>query len=393
MIPVHLLDDEVNCNIEDKIALFVNNNLLKIIDVILDLFVDDNCFTASDIIRVRTGFDDCTWKGLIYDLKDMIQSDVLRTSIKPKYQFLLYMILDWWIDSSDDPNEIIDNTLSDDLKLEILSTFGSADLGISIIESITDIDDYCSIIFPDLDFLPENIATFVSIYLDNPDVFRLFFPDINLDDFRELMPNDLGELYDEKQPQHFDKVNQRISEEKLFSDLIKCCIRLQAANLYKNAYEDGINDVLRDALELFGYEVRDQTRHGLSASGKSTGEVDILVREGNIPFSIIEALRATCLDTTKLSYHINKIFNYDSLGNRCNFLVIYVQTFDFTDFWHKYIDFISSYTYPYQLESFNLEEDKHYSELKWATVRLIRNKVSTNLYHIVVHLNHAVADK
>ncbi len=68
-----------------------------------------------------------------------------------------------------------------------------------------------------------------------------------------------------------------IAANSVLSDLIKIGERMCSNVTYrKDSTENSINDYFRDTLSLMGYsEVKDQTRHGISTSGKDAGEVDI----------------------------------------------------------------------------------------------------------------------
>jgi hypothetical protein len=68
---------------------------------------------------------------------------------------------------------------------------------------------------------------------------------------------------------------------------------------------------MRDMLSYRNYDVKDQTRRGCSATGISAGEVDILIEESNMPFTIIEALILSSLSQDYLNKHLDKIYNYD----------------------------------------------------------------------------------
>ena len=83
---------------------------------------------------------------------------------------------------------------------------------------------------------------------------------------------------------------------------------------------------------------------------------------------------------------VDKIFKYDTLGYKYNFLVSYVKIKDFSAFWTKYIDYIKKYKYPYPLDSFeeNAGDKYHYPNLKVASTTLLRNGIKTILYHICV---------
>ena len=182
-----------------------------------------------------------------------------------------------------------------------------------------------------------------------------------------------------------DKYDVNI-EEKLYADIIFCCERIQADNSLKDAIEDVINDRLRDLLDAKDYIDRDQTRQGTSSTGKQAGEIDILVKNGNMPLSLIEALKLDCVNKSKLQEHIDKIYNYDTLGYEFNFLIAYVKTKDFEEFWRKYKEFVCSYEYPYKMIGYEIDDKKQYPELRCIEVLLNRNGMKTKLYNIVVHM-------
>ncbi|ELY5306597.1 hypothetical protein SM875_004128, partial [Yersinia enterocolitica] len=55
--------------------------------------------------------------------------------------------------------------------------------------------------------------------------------------------------------------------------------------------EDEHNDYLRDMLLSKKYEVKDQTREGLSSTGRGAGELDLVIEDRGDIFSIIEPMR------------------------------------------------------------------------------------------------------
>ena len=179
---------------------------------------------------------------------------------------------------------------------------------------------------------------------------------------------------------------QRLTPAKVLDSVIYACIKLQANSTYKNCIEDVRNDYIRDFLSAQKYQVSDQTRQGTSQEGKASGEIDILILENNIPYSLFEALNLTSLNTSYLDAHIEKIFKYDTLGYRYNFIVSYVSVKDFNAFWTKYLGHIKKYEYPYQLGSVeeNVGDKYFYPNLKVAAITLIRNGMNTTLYHICV---------
>lgn len=110
--------------------------------------------------------------------------------------------------------------------------------------------------------------------------------------------------------------------------------------------ENTINDYFRDMFLSRGYdETKDQTRHGISASGKDAGEVDILLTQRGAEIAIFEGLKLNSVDTAYIDTHIEKaIDNYNALGT-ATFVVAYVKAADYSAFWRRYIEHIQSHNY------------------------------------------------
>lgn len=179
---------------------------------------------------------------------------------------------------------------------------------------------------------------------------------------------------------------QRLTPTKLLNDVVSSCIKLQANSTYKNCIEDVRNDYIRDILSSLKYQIRDQTRQGTSQEGKASGEIDILILDNNMPYSLFEALNLDSLNKNYLKVHIDKIFKYDTLGYKYNFLVSYVKIKDFNAFWIKYVDYIKKYEYPYPLCNFeeNIGNKYYYPNLKIASTVFLQNGIETTLYHVCV---------
>lgn len=188
------------------------------------------------------------------------------------------------------------------------------------------------------------------------------------------------------------KAEEDYLNENIFDDLMAACLKLQRNVTFSHTSEDQRNDFIRDILETSGcssgYEVRDQTRQGKSAVGKNSGEVDLLIHRKGRPISIIEALNLTSLDRAYLSKHIDKIFTYDTAGNRINYILSYVTIADFSGFCDKYMKFITNYKYPFPLKDINTQvQDKYnYSDLRYLITSHNRNGYYTMLYHICVKM-------
>lgn len=134
------------------------------------------------------------------------------------------------------------------------------------------------------------------------------------------------------------------SAELVLSDLIKVGERLCSNPTY-NEYssENSINDFFRDALMLMGYnEVKDQTRHGISNSGKDAGEVDILITKDGKEVAIYEGLKLSSVNTSYIDEHIKKsIVNYNALGT-ATFIIAYVSTSDYENFFNRYFEHLQN---------------------------------------------------
>lgn len=174
---------------------------------------------------------------------------------------------------------------------------------------------------------------------------------------------------------------------EVLREILSACVKLQANALYYGATEDQRNDYIRDILDTAGYDVKDQTRRGLSASGKAAGEVDILIKEKGFPVTIIEALNLNSLNTAYLDKHIDKIYDYDTAGNKFNIILSYVTVADFVTFCEKYFQHIERYGYPFDLIS--IVENVVIDNISYSNIRVMktvhkRNQCETVLYHVCV---------
>lgn len=182
---------------------------------------------------------------------------------------------------------------------------------------------------------------------------------------------------------------KNISMENIIKDIYVGCIKLQGNSLYYSASEDQRNDYVRDIMETCGYNVKDQTRRGLSPTGKAAGEIDIFIQDEGFPITIIEALNLKSLDATYLDKHIDKIYDYDTSGNYFNVILSYVTVKNFEEFCNKYIEHIKSHSYPYPITG--IEENycvdaNTYSDSKMILTKHNRSGKETLLVHICVRI-------
>lgn len=176
---------------------------------------------------------------------------------------------------------------------------------------------------------------------------------------------------------------------KFIDVLYKICVKLQGNSKYIDASEDERNDYIRDMLDREEeYVIKDQTRRGLSASGASAGEIDILVEKENYPFTVIEALILKSLNKDYLSKHLDKIYSYDTTGDLFNVCLVYAECKEFASFLERYCDFVKHHEYPYPLISFDESINQKYvgSEMRIMTTTHNRSGKLTRLYHICVKI-------
>lgn len=155
-----------------------------------------------------------------------------------------------------------------------------------------------------------------------------------------------------------------------------------------NSSENNINDAFRDMLFIKGYnEVKDQTRHGISSSGKDAAEVDILLTKEGKEIAIFEGLKLSSVNTTYIDEHIEKaILNYNALGT-ATFVVAYVCSANFESFWERYSSHIENYEFPLQIKrSFQVLPHPN-AAIRTATMILSRDDYDFPVYFMALKLS------
>ncbi|MEN6462672.1 MAG: hypothetical protein ABFC94_15050 [Syntrophomonas sp.] len=388
------MDQDKSLNL--KITSYVNENLKEIIRVYLDYLYEDDGFEIKEKLLqvlprdyVLRKPDEC--KNLVDELYEIIISPLAREYLKPKYEYLLYMIMNWWKDIGDE-DILIPIKLGSDLVQEInvfqKEYLDDIDGSNYLLEQLLDYDDYMNFCFCDHDFLPNNLEHLVSIFLHSPQIMDTIFADVDLDNYIDLMPVDLRELYLETKK--FTDSSSSLDDEytELFNRLLSACLEIQSNKLYSNATEDERNTYIASLLEFAGYQIQDQTRRGRSHEGKNAGELDIFVRKINgEPFAVVEAFNLGSLDKSYIDLHLKKIFGYDSNGLTQNFVLIYSKAANFNSLCNKYFNYLSSVNYPYKLVGFLEDKNIRFSEIRVGLSTHSRNNRNVLLNHIIVNMN------
>ena len=175
----------------------------------------------------------------------------------------------------------------------------------------------------------------------------------------------------------------------VLNDLAKVSERLSTNATYKSdTPENSINDYIRDMLLLMGYnEVKDQTRHGISLSGKDAGEVDILISKGGKEIAIFEGLKLKSVDSAYIDNHILKaIVNYNALGT-ATFIVAYISSNNFESFWNRYTDYLEKYTFPLQTKRALKTQASPNAALRIASMILSRDGYDFPVFFMAININ------
>lgn len=179
-----------------------------------------------------------------------------------------------------------------------------------------------------------------------------------------------------------------VTYEKLTNDLLEDCVKLQGNTLLKlQGRENDRNTYIRDLLKARKYHVSDQTLNGTAPGGKSAGELDLLIENvQHQPFAVLEALNMNSLMEAYLTEHINKLYDYDTWGLACNYLLVYAEVKDFAGFCRKYQSFISKFEYPYPLLKVTPGDASGYADIRVFETLLSRNERDTRIIHIIVKI-------
>jgi internalin A len=175
----------------------------------------------------------------------------------------------------------------------------------------------------------------------------------------------------------------------ILKTLITTAHHLQGIAMTIKSDEDSRNGFIALLLSIHGIYVKDQTRWGSSASGKSAGEVDIKIETPDRETeAIIEAFNLKSPDTTVINSHLIKIFGYDTSGLAHNFIIVYTEVKDFLGLWKKYLNHILGIDFQHKLLGKPEEQETGFAEIKLARAKHLRQGKETILYHLFINMKH-----
>lgn len=176
------------------------------------------------------------------------------------------------------------------------------------------------------------------------------------------------------------------TNESLMNVIVDSCIRMQSQKLYWDCSEDQRNSFISNQLQASGFVAKDQARWGDTMTGKSDGEVDILVEsKSGKPLAILEALNLKGIDRTSISKHVKKIFLYDTTGFERNYILVYAATDKFHELWIQYIEYIKTVDYKYTFKDFKQDNIfDRFADLRIGHAIHRRNGKDVFLTHIFI---------
>ena len=219
---------------------------------------------------------------------------------------------------------------------------------------------------------------------------------------KAIKPNESGYLvreiyffqdddcFDDMPKSNEDRLNADIETAKIvLADLFQIGERVCLNHSFnENSNENSINDYFRDMLFAKGYkEVKDQTRHGISANGKDAAEVDILLTKDGKEIAIYEGLKLDSVNQTYIATHIDKaIVNYNALGT-ATFIVSYVNIANFQSFWKRYSSYVENYKFPLEIKRGYEEMAYPNASTRAGTMILTRDGYDFPVYFIALKIS------
>ncbi len=276
MIQIDLVNYDKLTSLGMQITQYVNRNLKDIIRILIDIMETDpefelDGFFPRDYLERKP--QEC--KNAVYELYELICSKNIRDYIKPKYEYLLYMILVWWEDCANSEDDLIINSVDNKLRNALDNEDGQ-----SVLKRMMDYKEYYYFCFQDHDFLPTQLSNMVMLYLQSPKLVEMFFQYDNLDDYVDLMECDLREQYLEIRYKNKIVIHTSLSE-NIIMELISSIRRFQKRiSHFEKRDEVQITADLQDTIEgvlnsKYGLSVAREFTMGRAI--KKLGETDLYI--------------------------------------------------------------------------------------------------------------------
>ena len=195
-------------------------------------------------------------------------------------------------------------------------------------------------------------------------------------------------------------VGSEVLQRTFLDNLYLSCLQLQSNQVvFGKANENLRNTQIRDLLsnllsspivinsQQFQFSVLDQTLQGFSRTGKTFGEIDLLVKLDHYPYAIIEALNIPSdkngkhWNRTTLDEHIRRVGEYDQNGLKRNIVLVYSNSDNFEQFYESLLNSLLTSTSHYKINGCRIDEIQDISNEfsnGTANTRVIRSKYYIN---------------
>ena len=150
-------------DLRDSIIKYINLNIQEAFIVARDALTD--YLPIQDMIGYNNlDLNDEQFSELFNTAFDIVVSSSVRYTVLPKHQYMIYHVIDWWVETRED-DEIPTTPLNDDLAKRIGVYISDADELSHFINTITDMTRYSELVFEDWDFLSPYLDDMVQLYI------------------------------------------------------------------------------------------------------------------------------------------------------------------------------------------------------------------------------------
>jgi len=180
-------------------------------------------------------------------------------------------------------------------------------------------------------------------------------------------------------------------DRNIYKSIVEACKQLIGLSMSMKEDEDSRTGLLCVLLSKDGYIVKDQTRWGISGTGRSMGRLDTMIKDPKGKETILEAFKLNNLKAETIQSHCRKIFGYDAAGFPENFIVVYCDCpeKDFLPLWEKYLEFVKKIQFDHQLKALDKIKDTGYTNIKMARAIHERQGEKVSIFHLFLLMGSA----
>lgn len=303
---------DINDEIYNSVNEYVNKNLEAMINCYINLAVNDKEWWTNIFPALKYEENNDFGIKTIKELHNLISSKIVRETIKPKYEYALMHIINFWIDLECDGEGFefidIDNNLKEKIDLYD-SEYEEDEEYYPLIKAIKSINNYEELCFWDWDFEPNIVDELTNSYIKRVDSRKCNEKYHHLDDYQELMSPDLKERYLEVRKIGGEEIlykNENVEQaviKKIYSSLRR--LEERVSEIYSDN-EVKISNRICDMNEAdFNNDLNLQIeREKLIGRAISTlGEADFYIYKNTDYYKNIAIIENKELDKTKDSFY------------------------------------------------------------------------------------------